>query len=78
MSVTEPQRHQLYQAIKQRLGESEAETFMNLMPPDWADLATKADLQAMETRVLRTMGTWLFTSQAVLVAVVGSLVAVFG
>ena len=48
------------------------------MPPDWADLATKADLQAMQTRVLRTMGTWLFTSQAVLVAVVGSLVAVFG
>ena len=96
MAVTEAQRHQLYESIKARLGEPEAETFMSLMPPDWSDVATKSDvgalksdvtalraefkpdMAALETRLLRTMGTWLFTSQAVLVTAVGTIVAVFG
>lgn len=38
----------------------------------------KSDMAALETRLLRTMGTWLFTSQAILVAAVGTIVAVFG
>jgi hypothetical protein len=96
MAVTEAQRHQLYESIKTHLGEPEAETFMNLMPPDWSDVATKSDvvalksdmaglraeiksdMAALETRLLRTMGTWLFTSQAILVTAVGTIVAVFG
>jgi hypothetical protein len=38
----------------------------------------KSDMAALETRLLRTMGTWLFTSQAILVTAVGTIVAVFG
>ncbi|HWL46039.1 MAG TPA: hypothetical protein VNQ73_24075 [Ilumatobacter sp.] len=82
MAVTETQRHELYESIKVHLGESEAHTFIQLMPPDWTQLATKADLDVLEarleSRLLRAFGTWLFTSQAVVIAAVGLIVGLFG
>ena len=63
-------------------GESVAETFMNTHPPiDWDkftdQFATKADLTALEARLLRTLGTWLLVSQGVVVAVVSAF-GIFG
>ena len=61
---------------------------MNLLPPvDWSEVATKSDLRDLEASIdvklaqfrselLRTMGTWLFASQAAVVALVGALVTV--
>ncbi len=134
MPVTEVRRHKLYESLKTTLGEAEAETFMELIPPtDWTDLATKRDLadqqlvfkrdltevrtelksDITEVRtelkgdiaelrtelkgdiaelrtelksdiatvkgdLLRTFGTWLFASQAGVVASVALLVGFLG
>jgi hypothetical protein len=60
---------------------------MNLVPPaGWGDVATRRDIHLVEARIdalearlrsdmMRTFGTWLFASQAVLVAAVSVLVA---
>ena len=45
MSVTEAQRHELFEAAKAVFGEANAETFMNLQPSvDYTQLVTKTDL----------------------------------
>lgn len=85
MSITEAQRHQLYESLKAHLGEAEAETFMNMQSPfDWGQVATKSDivelraeLKSLESRLQRTFGTWLFTSQAAVIAAMAVLLAVF-
>jgi hypothetical protein len=120
--VTESQRHQLYESLRVHLGESNAETFMNLMPPnDWSDLATTSDIARLSGRIdalderlsgridaltgridavegqmatktdvaevlqviaeskaetLRTFGTWLFASQAAVIASVTFVIAI--
>jgi hypothetical protein len=123
MPVTESQRHQLYEALKEQLGQPSAETFMNLMPPtDWDTVATKDDIARLDDRLsaridgvaaeiarlddrlsaridalevttgahidraiaesktsmLKILGTWLFASQAAVVATVAMIVAVAG
>jgi hypothetical protein len=48
MAVDEQRRLRLYEAVKQVLGEQEAATLMEYLPPvGWADVATKRDLDAM-------------------------------
>ena len=48
MSVTEAQRHQLFEAAKAVFGEANAETFMNLQPTvDLNEVATKNDLREL-------------------------------
>jgi hypothetical protein len=59
MSVTEPERHELYQAFEGLMGKKKAETMMALLPPTgWGDVATKQDLELLESRlreqILRT------------------------
>jgi hypothetical protein len=59
MSVTEPERHELYQAFEGLMGKKKAETMMALVPPTgWGDVATKKDLELLESRlreqILRT------------------------
>lgn len=52
MTITEAQRHDLYETIKGHWGEARAEVMMNLLPPvGWADVATKHDLGLIHTRL---------------------------
>ena len=112
MSVTEAERHHLYEVLKSHLGAASADTLMNLIPPiGWSDLATKADIAATKaeltaeiaglrgeltaeiaglrgdmateistarSELTRTFGTWLFASQAAVIAAVAAIVSVLG
>ena len=52
MAISEKDRHELYEAARRELGEQVADTLMELLPPvGWADVATKADLEALYNRV---------------------------
>ena len=52
MAISEESHHHLYQRPEQVLGPSEATVLMEHLPPvGWADVATKRDLDAMETRM---------------------------
>ncbi len=108
MAVTEAERHRRYETLKSSLGDQDAETFMNLMPPaNWAEFAMKSDIAELRTEIavfrtelktdvadvrteiaglrteiadrsgqlLRTFGTWLFVSQAGVIAAVTLVVA---
>jgi len=49
MAVSEPERHELYQAFEGLMGKKKAETMMALLPPTgWGDVATRRDLEALE------------------------------
>ena len=70
------------------MGQDLGASMMELMPPaDGSQLATKADLAALRAEIRadvkddllqlqRTFGTWLFASQAAVIAVVGVVAAV--
>lgn len=85
MAVTEYERHQLFAWFEGQLGPERAATMMNLLPPvSGDDIATKDDLAALEARLdlrfeqrigqlQRTFGTWLFASQAAVIAALGLL-----
>ena len=52
MAISEESRHHLYQRLEQVLGPSEATVLMEHLPPvGWADVATKRDLDALESRM---------------------------
>lgn len=52
MTIDERTRHQLYLRLESVLGNEEATTLMEHLPPvGWADVATKHDLQALEERI---------------------------
>ena len=54
MAISEEERHALYNRLQAVLGDHEAATLMEHLPPvGWADVATKRDLDTLE-RVLRT------------------------
>jgi len=54
MSVDERRRLQLAEAAKRVLGNDEAVTLMELLPPvGWGDVATKQDLQRLEIDMQR-------------------------
>ena len=47
MSVTEAQRHRLYESLKAAIGVEEADIMMSLVPPTgWRDVVSKDDLRA--------------------------------
>jgi len=55
MTITEASRHRLHEALIDKLGEEEASTLMEHLPPvGWADVATKTDIEhlwvAMDAR----------------------------
>jgi len=46
MTITEASRHLLHEALIDKLGEEEASTLMEYLPPvGWADVATKTDIE---------------------------------
>lgn len=46
MSITEAERHELHQRLKEVLGPDKASILMEHLPPvGWADVATKQDLE---------------------------------
>ena len=52
MAVSESERHELYVKLEGIIGKKHTETVMSLLPPvGWADVATKRDLEAMESRI---------------------------
>lgn len=52
MTIDERKRHDLYQRFEDVLGNEHADTLMELLPPvGWADIATKTDVAALDTRV---------------------------
>ena len=52
MSVDERRRLQLADAAKRALGDDAGVTLMEMLPPvGWADVATKQDLFALESRL---------------------------
>lgn len=52
MTVSERARHGLYEDAKRAFSDESADTLMELLPPvGWADVATKRDLDALESRL---------------------------
>ncbi|MGZ4707100.1 MAG: hypothetical protein ACXWCM_19730 [Acidimicrobiales bacterium] len=52
MTIDERARHELFITAERSLGHDQSETLMELLPPvGWADVATKADLVALEERL---------------------------
>ncbi|HEX7131139.1 MAG TPA: hypothetical protein VF228_01105 [Iamia sp.] len=51
MPVTEESRHRLHRKLDQTIGEEDATTLMEHLPPTgWIDIATKQDIQALDVR----------------------------
>ena len=87
MAVTEYQRHQLFLWFEERMGQERAATMMELIPPVGAsELATTRDLLDLEQRIdvklerlrsdlQRTLGSWIFASQAAVIASIGIFTA---
>jgi len=52
MAIDEQSRYSLHQRLEGILGQSEANTLMELLPPvGWADVATRRDLDALGARL---------------------------
>ncbi|MCB1256648.1 MAG: hypothetical protein KDB26_06050 [Microthrixaceae bacterium] len=52
MSITESDRHRLYQRLETILGPDEATTLMEHLPPvGWTDVATKRDLEHLASEM---------------------------
>ncbi|CAN5515961.1 hypothetical protein BH20ACT2_BH20ACT2_05730 [soil metagenome] len=50
MTITEKQRHDLHSWLEEQMGQDRAATLMGYLPPvGWADVATKRDLDHLET-----------------------------
>jgi hypothetical protein len=46
VAITEEARHRMYEALIRELGQDEASTLMEHLPPvGWADVATRRDLE---------------------------------
>ena len=79
MSVSEFQRHQIFQWLEGAMGSEKAAIMMDLLPPvGWGDVVTRADLDArisrLESSLTKSFVTWLLVSQATVVALNGILV----
>jgi hypothetical protein len=52
MAVDERRRHQLYRRLEEVLGQDEAGTLMDHLPPvGWADVARRSDLEHLSERL---------------------------
>jgi hypothetical protein len=84
VAISEESRHHLYTRLEQVLGSEEAATLMEHLPPvGWADVATKRDLDHLETRLEAKFEAKLnaaITSQTrtLLLTTLGSFIAFSG
>ena len=61
MTITEASRHLLHEALIDKLGEEEASTLMEYLPPvGWADVATKTDLDHLQTVIEARFDTKIY------------------
>jgi hypothetical protein len=52
MAVDERRRHQLYRRLEEVLGQDEAGTLMDHLPPvGWADVARRSDIEQLSERL---------------------------
>jgi hypothetical protein len=52
MTTSERARAELYERLDETLGPDPADTLMGYLPPvGWADVATKADIHALESKI---------------------------
>lgn len=82
MSVSEYQRHQVFQWFEEAMGPEKAAIMMDLLPPvGWGDIATRADLELVRAdlraeirsanaELLHKLWFGLVASQATLVGLV--------
>ena len=83
MTISNADRHDLHNALGELLGEREANTLMEHLPPvGWADVATKRDLDHLESQLRLELAELrnVLTSQLLrhtlaTVGVLGSLMA---
>ena len=53
MSITESQRFELHQSLRNELGVSVADTLMEHLPPSgWSDVARRADLETIRKEIV--------------------------
>ena len=58
MSISEAERHEIYELIKAATSDRVANNDMSLLPPvGWADVATKSDLDALRTEMRAEFGS---------------------
>ena len=61
MTITDADRHRLYDALVATLGEQEATILMEHLPPvGWADVATKTDLDHLQTVIEARFDTKIY------------------
>lgn len=78
MSVTEFQRHQIFQWLEAHMGPERAAIMMDLLPPvGWGDIPTRTDLEGLRAEIkagnadlLLKLYLGLVASQATLVGLV--------
>jgi hypothetical protein len=92
MTISEQQRLHLFKTLEQRLGDDDAATMMELLPPvGWADVARKDDLDALagrlraevkadllelEVRLQRSILTTVLTGMGIQTAILGLLIGI--
>lgn len=58
MSISEAERHEIYELIKSATSDRVANNIMSLLPPvGWADVATKTDLESLRTEMRSEFGS---------------------
>jgi hypothetical protein len=58
MSISEAERHEIYELIKSATSDRVANNVMSMLPPvGWADVATKSDLAATKTELHAEIGS---------------------
>jgi hypothetical protein len=85
VTVSAAQRRALHDGLVKKLGADVADTLMDYLPPaGWSDLARRADLDAMESRLKAELAEkingqtrWFVATQLVLVvATIGSITTI--
>jgi len=74
MAIDEQRRYEVHKSFEQLWDSERAATVMELIPPDWTQLATKTDVALSEQRMLtaiarssrNTMGTILVMACAII------------